>query len=75
MGNLPENAQFFYRRFLIHNDYPSMDVNLETIRERLNLSDSNITNFIKTVESSILNPLNEIGIILSYKKTKAKLNG
>jgi hypothetical protein len=73
--SLPYNAQVFYRRFLVHNDYKSIPLNLETIIEGLNLQDKNITNLIGTIETNILEPLIEQGLIDSYEKTKKGLRG
>ena len=71
---LPETAQLFYRRLLIHNNFPVANINLDTIKERLNLSDTNITNLLKTIEQSGLEALKHNGFIESYKKEKG-LNG
>ena len=73
--SLPYNAQVFYRRFLVHNDYKSIPLNLETIIEGLNLQDKNITNLIATIETNILKPLIEHGLIDSCEKTKKGLYG
>ena len=66
--NLPLNAQVFYRRFLLHNDYKSIPLKIETIKERLNLDDTNITNLRNTIERNMLTPLIEQGLINSYEK-------
>jgi hypothetical protein len=73
--SLPYNAQVFYRRFLVHNDYKSIPLNLETIIEGLNLQDKNITNLTGTIETNILNPLIEMGLIDSYEKNDEGLYG
>jgi hypothetical protein len=65
---LPYSAQIFYRRFLIHNNYLRTQLNLETIAEKLNLTDKNTSNLIKTIEQSALKPLIEQGLIHSYEK-------
>lgn len=67
--NLPNNAQIFYRRFLLHNTYKHTQYNLGTIIEALNLKDTNITNLINTIETSAFKPLLEQGLIDSYEKT------
>ena len=36
---LPPSAQLFFRRCLVHNDSPVLEFNLETISQRLNLTD------------------------------------
>jgi len=68
--HLPQNAQVFYRRFLIHHNYRRTDINLETIIERLNLSDRNITNLTATIEKNILMPLIDAGFIKSFTKAE-----
>ncbi len=65
---LPYSAQILYRRFLIHNNYRRIPLNLETIAEKLNLKDKNTSNLIKTIEQSALLPLIEQGLIHSYEK-------
>jgi hypothetical protein len=65
---LPYSAQILCRRFLIHNDFLYTQVNLKTIVEKLNLTDKNTTNLIKTIEESALKPLIEQGLIHSYEK-------
>ena len=71
---LPSSAQIFYRRFLMHNNYRQIQVNLDTIKDTLNLTDHNITNLINTIEGSVLEPLKKYGFIVSYSK-QAGLNG
>jgi len=39
-----ESAHVFYRRFLPHNSYPLVPINLETIALKLSHSDRNVTN-------------------------------
>lgn len=73
--NLPYNAQVFYRRFLLNNDYKSIPINYETIKERLNLEDKNITNLKNTIERNILAPLIKQGLIDSYEKEDEGLYG
>jgi len=73
--NLPYNAQVFYRRFLLHNDFKSIPFKIETIRNGLNLRDSNITNLTGTIETNILQPLIEQGLIDNYIKGKDGLYG
>jgi len=65
---LPYSAQILYRRFLIHNNYRRIPLNLETIAEKLNLKDKNTSNLVKTIEQSALLPLIEQGLIHSYEK-------
>jgi hypothetical protein len=66
--NLPGSAQIFYRRFLIHNDFPQFPINLETIAEKLDLQDKNITNLTATIERNTLEPLKTYGLISSYQR-------
>lgn len=73
--NLPYNSQVFYRRFLLHNDYKNIPIKIETIRERLNLDDKNITNLKNTIERNILTPLVDQELIDSYQKEKEGLYG
>lgn len=73
--SLPYNAQVFYRRFLVHNDYMSIPLKIETIIEGLNLQDKNITNLTGTIETNILKPLIEQGLIDSYEKDTEGLYG
>lgn len=63
---LPANAQLFYRRFLLHINFITKTLNLETIVNGLGLQDRNITNLIKTIEKNVLEPLKRDNLILSY---------
>jgi len=65
---LPDSAQIFYRRHLIHHDFSDLPIYLEKIVKSVGYTDTNITNLIKTVESNILEPLKKYGYIKSYKK-------
>jgi len=71
---LPDSAQVFYRKFLIHHDYPETPINLETIRERLGFQDRNVTNLVKTIEHNVLEPLKQQELILGYEREEG-LNG
>lgn len=73
--NLPYNSQVFYRRFLLHNDYKNIPIKIETIRQRLNLDDKNVTNLKNTIERNVLTPLVNQGLIDSYEKEKDGLYG
>jgi hypothetical protein len=66
---LPDSAQVFYRRHLIHHNFSDLPIYLEKIAKSVGYTDTNITNLIKTVESNILEPLREYGYINSYEKT------
>lgn len=65
---LPQSAQVFYRRFLLHNNYKQVPINLDTIAQKLNYSDRNVTNLTRTVEENVLKPLVDFGLISSYEK-------
>lgn len=65
---LPDLAQIFYRKALIHNNYSMIPYNLATIAKYAGLIDANPWNLSTTVEKSILQPLMENGYIESYKK-------
>ena len=67
---LPPSAQIFYRRFLLHHDYPTLPINLDTIVREMNFIDTNPTNLVNVVEGSILEPLKQSDLILSYNKTE-----
>jgi hypothetical protein len=67
---LPDSAQIFYRRHLIHHSFPKLSINLITIAESVGYIDSNKANLARTVESNILDPLKEHGYIKSYAKTE-----
>jgi hypothetical protein len=72
--NLPYSAQILYRRLLVHNDLTQQDINLETIKEKLNLEDENVTNLRNTIELNALEPLKQYGFITDYRRTEG-LNG
>ena len=64
--SLPETAQLMYRKFLQHNSYANTYLNLSTIKEKLNLCDSNATNLQRTIEESALESLKRYGYIKSF---------
>jgi len=64
---LPDSAQIFYRRALVHNNFPNMQFALATIAEFTGLKDTNQRNLRATVESNILTPLKESGLIDSFE--------
>ncbi|MBM3282772.1 hypothetical protein FJY90_00830 [Candidatus Gottesmanbacteria bacterium] len=66
--NLPPSAQIFYRRFLLHHDFHRIELNLETISERMNFVDKNRSNLMSSIEKNSLKPLTKNGLILTYKK-------
>jgi hypothetical protein len=65
---LPDSAQIFYRRALLHNNIGKIPYNLATIAELAGLNDSNRWNLASTVETNILGPLIQYGYIDSYDK-------
>ncbi len=66
--NLPHNAQIFYRRFVLNNNYKNIPIKIETIKEALKLEDKNITNLRNTIERNILAPLVLQGLIDPFEK-------
>lgn len=66
--NLPQNAQIFYRRFVLNNNYKRIPIKIETIKEALKLEDKNITNLRNTIERNILAPLVGQGLIDPVEK-------
>lgn len=65
---LPDSAQIFYRRALIHNNFARIEFHLSTIAESAGLTDRNPWNLVTTVETNILQPLIDYGCIDSYEK-------
>ena len=65
---LPDSAQIFYRRLLLHHSFPSFEIGLSKIVNAAGLQDSNQSNLIKTVETNILDPLKEHGYIKDYNQ-------
>jgi hypothetical protein len=64
---LPDSAQVFYRRMLLHHSFPALEINLSKLANAAGLQDSNVANLMKTVETNILEPLKEHAYIESYK--------
>jgi len=64
---LPDSAQYFYRRALVHNNFGKIEFNLATIADYAGLNDTNQWNLATTVETNILDPLKEYGYINSYE--------
>ena len=54
---LPDSAQIFYRRALVHNNFKEIPFTLSTIAEYACLKDSNQKNLATTVETNILKKL------------------
>ena len=63
---LPESAQVFYRRHLLHNNFPKTELNLSRIAESVGMLGKNRSNLRKAVIRSVLHPLKEAGYIESY---------
>jgi len=67
---LPDSAQLFYRRKLLHNNHSPIEFKLETIAEATGLIDANLTNLINTIEKNILEPLKNREYISSFERSK-----
>jgi hypothetical protein len=65
---LPPSAQLFFRRCLVHNDNPVLEFNLETISQRLNLTNGHESNRIISIKENTLEPLKANGMIESYEQ-------
>ena len=65
---MPPSAQLFFRRCLVHNDNPVLEFNLETISQRLNMTDKHQANRISCILDSTLEPLKEKGMIESFEQ-------
>jgi hypothetical protein len=65
---LPESAQIFYRKLLIHHDYREFEIHMSKISEAVGLMDGNMTNRLKTVENGVFEPLKQAGYIESYER-------
>jgi hypothetical protein len=64
---LPPSAQLFFRRCLVHNDSPVLEFNLDTISQRLNLTNNHESNRIGSIMENTLEPLKTIKMIESYE--------
>jgi hypothetical protein len=64
---LPDSAQYFYRRALLHNNFGKIEFNLATIADYAGLNDTNQWNLAATVKTNIFEPLKEYGLIDSYE--------
>jgi hypothetical protein len=67
---LPDSAQLFYRRMLLHNSFSPIEFKLETIATAAGLVDSNRANLINTIERNIFEPLKDRGYIASFKRSE-----
>jgi len=67
---LPDSAQLFYRRMLLHNDHSPIEFKLETIANAAGLIDANLTNLINTIEKNILELLKNREYISSFERSK-----
>jgi hypothetical protein len=67
---LPDSAQIFYRRALLHNNFPEIPFNLDKVAEYAGLTDTCQSNLTATIETNILEPLRELGYIVSFEKTE-----
>lgn len=68
--NLPNSAQIFYRKFILNNNLKRIQINIETLKEGLSFKEKNITNLIATIETNVLEPLKDYGLLISYEKEK-----
>jgi len=66
--SLPDSAQLFYRRIMLHNNFQDIPVLLTNIANAAGLCTSDEGNLIRTVERNILEPLKGFGYIHSYKR-------
>ena len=64
---LPDSAQYFYRKALVHNNFGKITFTLATIADYAGLKDSNQWNLASTIETNILEPLKTFGYIDSYE--------
>ena len=67
---LPDSAQIFYRRVLLHNNISPFEIGPHKIAGAVGLKDSNTSNLIKTVERNILEPLRLYGYIESFRRAQ-----
>ena len=65
---LPPSAQLFFRKCLVHNDSPVLEFNLETISQRLNLTNNHESNRINSIIANTLEPLKANGMIESFEQ-------
>jgi hypothetical protein len=65
---LPDSAQYFYRRALLHNNFRKIEYKMATIADYAGLKDSNQWNLASTIKTNILDPLKDYGYIDSYEK-------
>ena len=72
---LPSSAQLFYRQFIIHHDMQYLQINMDTIRDRLHLYNTNITEIKDTIENNVLTPLVERGFLVSFEREDNSMKG
>ena len=68
---MPDSAQIFFRKALIHNNFGKIEYNLATIADLAGLTVGNQRNLAATVETNILEQLREYGYIDCYEKVSA----
>jgi hypothetical protein len=66
---LPDSAQVFYRRHLVHNNIKRTQINLSRIAEYAGMQDTNRANLTKAILNNVLQPLQDAGFIKSYYLT------
>jgi hypothetical protein len=65
---LPSSAQLFFRKCLVHNDSSVLEFNLDTISQRLNLTNNHESNRIISIKANTLEPLKANGMIESFEQ-------
>jgi len=65
---LPDSAQIFFRKALIHNNFKKIVFIIVTIADYAGLTDNNPWNLTTTVETNVLEQLRVYGYIDSYEK-------
>ena len=67
-------ALIFSKSFILHHNFQSSELGLNTIVQRMNFKDTNTSNLIHTIEENSLEQLRRNGLILAYEK-KEGLSG
>ena len=64
---LPDGAQLFYRKFLLHQNGTYLQISKTKIADSCGYTDGNNSNLLKTIEANVLAPLVDSKLITSYK--------
>ena len=72
--SLPTSAQIFFRKFILNNDFPKIEINLQKIAQKINLNDKIQANLERTIVKNVLEPLKRQGFIETYDR-KPGLHG